>query len=227
MAVRVPASPSSPLVSGGAKDVPLFGRPDDRTTAARLRDALREWLRAAPSALRASLTNRFTAANVVYVAYAFLIVYIDTVLQPAADAAEKESQALADAEDAIDRAYKASAVIHVVNAAMYIWAWLPAGYTWISPVLLPDYLNVAGSACYLWSAWHYAEMGGVKDPLTAQVHWVETAAASIELVAAFGWCAQWYATFPRGVAGRGWTLDDPDVLANVFIVVPSIYYVVR
>jgi hypothetical protein len=218
-------APPSPLVStGSAKDAPLYGRPDTRGTLERLGDCWREWRAGAPPALRATLTNRFAAANVVYVVYAFLVVYIDTVLQPARDAASGKA-AKADADAALDTAYKASAVIHLVNAFMYIWAWLPSGYSLLSPVLLPDYLNVAGAGCYLWSAWQYAAMGGVKDPLTAQVHWAETAAASIELVAAFGWCAQWYATYPRGAPNRGWTLDDPDVLANIFIVVPSIYYV--
>lgn len=69
------------------------------------------------------------------------------------------------------------------------------------------------------------EDGTYLDDTTFKVHHLETAAATIEIFAAFGWCFTWWLTYPRGVPGRGWTLDDPDIWANVFIVVPSIFYV--
>jgi hypothetical protein len=120
----------------------------------------------------------------------------------------------------------AAAVIHLVNAFMYIWSWLPFGYTFFSVVMIPEYLNILGASLYLYTANQYGETDGTyTDDITFRVHHIETAAASIELVAAFGWATTWYLTFPRRTVGRGWTLDDPDSWSNIFIVVPSIYYI--
>lgn len=59
--------------------------------------------------------------------------------------------------------------------------------------------------------------------MTAQVHGIETAACTVEVLACFGWVITWWLTFPR-VPGRGWTLDDPDMWANLLIVAPSLMY---
>ena len=61
------------------------------------------------------------------------------------------------------------------------------------------------------TAYEYESVGGNFDAETLQVHYYETAASAIELVAALGWTATWWMTYPRGVVGRGWTLDDFDL----------------
>lgn len=63
------------------------------------------------------------------------------------------------------------------------------------------------------------------NPLLMRVHYLETAAASWELFAAFGWTYSWWKTFQRK-PGRGCTLDDPDLHGGMMIVVPSIIYLV-
>lgn len=119
-----------------------------------------------------------------------------------------------------------AAIIHVINAFMYAWSWLPLGYTWFSYIQIPEYMNVIGAALYLRSALLYPDQDGTYlDEVTSMIHRTETASASIELCAAVGWCITWWLTFPRKTKGRGWTLDDPDVWGLIFIVVPSMYYV--
>ena len=118
--------------------------------------------------------------------------------------------------------------MHLLNAFMYMWAWKPAGYGLFSVVQIPELLNAIGAAVYTVTAWRYEEVGAADydAPVTLLVHDLETAASAVELFAAVGWCTTWWLTYPRGVVGRGFTLDDPDVWGNVFILVPSIYYVV-
>jgi hypothetical protein len=173
--------------------------------------------------------------NIVYCAYAFLIVYIDRVAQPAVNDAYPggdddyyyDTAPYHEASERLYNLYTASAVIHLLNAFMYIWAWLPLGFSLVSVVMVPEWLNVAGAACYLYTSTLYSKADGTYlDDVTFTIHHYETAAAAIELVAAVGWVTTWWLTFPRKTVGRGWTLDDPDVWANAGIVLPSVLYVV-
>ncbi len=96
------------------------------------------------------------------------------------------------------------------------------GYRWYDLIVIPDYLNMIGAALYIRSSLLYAE---TDDSETVQyVHRLEMAAASVELAAAFMWAAVWIMTYTRGIPNRGWTLDDPDIWANIFIIVPSLIY---
>jgi len=70
----------------------------------------------------------------------------------------------------------------------------------------------------------YPQCNEYTSDVTMRVHRLETAAALLEVVAACGWTYTWWLTYPRRL-GRGWTLDDPDFWAVVFIVVPSLVYV--
>ncbi len=63
------------------------------------------------------------------------------------------------------------------------------------------------------------------NPLLMRLHYLETAAASWELFAAFGWTYSWWKTFQRK-PGRGCTLDDPDLHGGLMIIIPSIIYLV-
>lgn len=75
------------------------------------------------------------------------------------------------------------------------------------------------------AAFLYPQCDQLFSGVTEYVHHMETAAAGVEVVAAFGWAYTWWLTYPR-TPGRGWTLDDPDVWGLIFIVVPSIVYMV-
>ena len=127
-------------------------------------------------------------------------------------------------------------MIHLLNALQYIWAWLPFGYGFLHPVMIPEYLNVIGAALYLWSAslyntnvtdwvWDVQNQVTVYGPSVLLVHRIETASSFIEILAAIGWCVVWAYTYIPG-PGKGYTLDDPDFLGNILILVPSIIYFV-
>jgi hypothetical protein len=46
----------------------------------------------------------------------------------------------------------------------------------------------------------------------------------VELAACVGWAWSWWRTRPR-VPGRGWTLQDPDAMGLVTLVVATLLYV--
>ena len=136
----------------------------------------------------------------------------------------------------INALYVAAGVIHLINALQYIYAWMPLGYGFLHPVMIPEYLNVLGAALYLWSASLYnttitdytydaATKVTTYGPSVLRVHEIETASSLIEVFAAIGWCLVWAFTYIPG-PGRGYTLDDPDMSGNLLILVPSIIYFV-
>lgn len=188
--------------------------------------AFQRWWRA----LFVSLGSRYTFACVVYAIYASLIIYLNGVAAPLYAAASASGSASAPALLAtVNNIYLISALIHLFNAMQFTHAWFSSGFRLWHVILLPDWLNIIGASIYLYTATLYPQtcapynVGSCLDPLTMQVHYFETAAAYIELAASIGWFLSWWLTFPR-IAGRGWTLDDPDLWALVFTFVPSIFY---
>ncbi len=131
--------------------------------------------------------------------------------------------------------YIAAGVIHLVNAFQYIFAWMPLGYGLLHPVMIPEYLNIVGAALYLWSASLYdanltdyttgADGSVTYGASVLLTHEIETASALIEVLAAVGWCVVWALAYTPGPS-RGYTLDDPDFMGNLLILVPSIIYLV-
>lgn len=55
------------------------------------------------------------------------------------------SAAYDNAINSINNLFVAAGVIHLINAFMYAWSWLPLGYTWCSIVMIPEYLNMIGA----------------------------------------------------------------------------------
>ena len=124
----------------------------------------------------------------------------------------------------INAVYIVAGVVHLLNAFQYIYAWFPLGFGLLSPVMIPEYLNVLGAALYLVGAARYNAAMFDAD-ITHSIHVLETVASLIEVFAAFGWTIVWWFTFVRG-PGRGLTLDDPDFTGNALIIIPSIIYFV-
>jgi hypothetical protein len=128
-------------------------------------------------------------------------------------------------------------LIHVCNAVMYLYVWMEAKqpiFTWF---VLADWLNVFGALLYLISAFLYPyEYTSDDDNADYTIHftavrYLELFASLIEVIAAFGWNYQWYAVYieeyqttPETTIGRGLTLDDPDLWANITIDIGAIYY---
>ena len=129
----------------------------------------------------------------------------------------------------INALFAFAAVLHFLNAWQYAYAWY--NRRWNDVVLYPEIMNILGSWLYLISASWYAQVDELvkapnfayTDPLVMRVHYVETAAASWELFAAFGWTYTYWKTFRRA-PGRGCTLDDPDLHGSLMIVIPSFIY---
>jgi hypothetical protein len=128
-------------------------------------------------------------------------------------------------------------VIHLCNAVMYLYVWIEAKqpiFTWF---VLADWLNVLGALLYLISAclypYEYTSDDDQAD-YTLQftiVRYLELFASLIEVIAALGWNYQWYAVYieeyfitPETTIGRGFTLDDPDLWANLTIDIGALYY---
>jgi len=172
----------------------------------------------ARSAWKRSLKSPYLFSNFVYMIYAALILTIDM---------HKDEWSM----ETINHVFIVAAVVHVVNACMYIWVWMDSGYPFRHRVMIPELLNIAESSLYLVSASMYSfenadgDNMAHMDPVLRRVQRIELVAAILELMAAFGWVITWYMTYPRA-PGRGWTLDDPDIWANVTIVTPGIIYVV-
>jgi hypothetical protein len=119
---------------------------------------------------------------------------------------------------------------HCFNAAMYLWMWAEDRPI-LSFFVLPDWLNVIGACLYLYTAFLYEGEYKSDDyyaPRTgefATVRWLELIASIIEVFAAVGWVMQWHWECRKyEIAGRGFTLDDPDIWANVTIMVGALYY---
>jgi len=134
--------------------------------------------------------------------------------------------------------YKVFGYVHVINAVMYLWVWAEEKKPIFSLFCLPDWLNVLGSFLYLATSYMYhleyvlVEGEYVHSQLFPAVRRIELAAALIELGAAIGWVAQWravlladYLRSPESTLGRGFTLDDPDMWANISVIVGAGLYV--
>lgn len=181
--------------------------------------------------LLVSVKNRYLWANVVYLIYASGILYVDLVAYPAYTAILAKETAAgsttpgADAQLAyVNRLYLGFAVIHLLNSLMYIVSWWPSGYTWMDWVMIPEYLNVIEASLYLASSTLYPQTGDIFGSTTLTVHQLEVSAAVVELCAALGWYVTWWGTYPRKL-GRGWSLDDPDFVANMMTLLPSFVYI--
>ncbi|CAF3033736.1 unnamed protein product [Rotaria socialis] len=115
------------------------------------------------------------------------------------------------------------AIVHIVSAFLYWWAW--AGRSWLDVIMIPEYLNHIEAGLYLWSANWYPKADTMGSYYTLAVHKIELTAAIVELFASFGWIMSWYMTYTRTL-GRGFTLDDPDVIAFSCTSISSIIYIV-
>ena len=76
-------------------------------------------------------------------------------------------------------------VVHVLTALLYVYAWRDR--SWFDVILIPEYLNNVEASLYLWSAIWYSRQDTLGSYYTLQVHKIEMAAATVELVACIGW----------------------------------------
>jgi len=68
---------------------------------------------------------------------------------------------------------------------MYWWAWYDR--TWNDIIMIPEYLNHIEAGLYLWSAIWYSREDTLGGYYTLAIHKIEMTAATVELIASFGW----------------------------------------
>jgi hypothetical protein len=136
----------------------------------------------------------------------------------------------------LNREFIAASIIHVTNGVMFALYWVPyfkkhpETPLWRRVLLLvPEFLNIIEASLYIKSASMYGVASQTCRDYTCdmklEMHKLETIASVLEMFASIGWFYSWYTTFPPG-PGRGLTLWDPDFLAAIGLIVPSILYVV-
>jgi len=175
-------------------------------------------------AFKRSLRSPYLLTNLVYVLYTSLIISIDV------------NESIFPL-DKINQMYLGAAVVHLINATMYIWVWHHEGFPFLSVIMIPEVLNMIEASLYITSASMYpseysiyVDMTGNETDITNQndinnVQNIELTASLIDWLASFGWVITWYLTYRRTL-GRGYTFDDPDIWANITIWAGTLTYVV-
>ncbi|CAF0721926.1 unnamed protein product [Didymodactylos carnosus] len=114
------------------------------------------------------------------------------------------------------------AIVYVISAFINWWAL--QDFLWLDVIMIPEYLNLVEAVLYLWSSIWYVKQVSFNDYYTMGVHKIEITAASVDIVASFGWLMSWYRTYTRTL-GRGFTLDDPDTMGNLCTTTASFIYI--
>lgn len=180
-----------------AQEAPLLsaGKEVAPTTSERIKLAFSQTIR-----------SRYFYASVVYVAYTYPMYFnVDF-------SSEKNN-----------RVYLEFAIVHVVNAFMYAYAW--DDKKWNDVELVPEYLNIIEASLYLWSATLYPKIYTSDDDNAGYAaafytsRKLELAASAIDVVASFGWVYTWwlgyqkYRALPEPTSGRGWTIEGHSFLS--------------
>ncbi|CAF1216522.1 unnamed protein product [Adineta ricciae] len=195
-----------------------------------------------PLCIKKTLCNRFMLPNLIYVGYAATLLFIDfseslnallndnnTTVQ-STHAFHGINTTLASVLDRpiqnnpyINRIYFVLAIVNIIMAILLCWAWRERSVFDI--VMIPEYLNIIQAILYLWSAMWYPKQDTLGGYFTMAVHKIELVASVIGLFAAIGWIVSWFLTYTR-IFGRGYTLDDPDMIATVAMIANAIIYLV-
>lgn len=141
--------------------------------------------------------------------------------------------------DSENRVYVIFAVVHVVDAYLFLFSWEDKRYydyeTW------PEYLNIVGSFLYLWSSTFYNSIYVMSiDGAVLLSHkfyicrQIELVASALELVATILWIYVWHkgledrvgTDFLKSVPGRGLTIYDPDLHASWTLVAGASLYLI-
>jgi hypothetical protein len=139
-------------------------------------------------------------------------------------------------EDKANRVYVIFAMVHVIDAFMFLYSWDDKNYTDIET--WPEYLNIAGSILYLWSSTYYdslLDMSSNGSAAPSQNFYIcrkiELIASTLEVFASLGWIYITYkGLFERfgnsllTIPGRGATIYDPDLHACWTLLVASLLY---
>ena len=120
----------------------------------------------------------------------------------------------------IDHNHILLSVVRLLLSIMFLMTWNNSR-SWCDSLLLPDYLDLFASIWFVFSCVLYDKVVDVNGAVgEIVIRRIETGAWFIELLASFGWCFSWYVHYieeygslQKPPANRGWTLDDPDIIA--------------
>ena len=173
-----------------------------------------------PRIVRQLCSSRYLKANLVNLVYGVVMMVMDIAVYSS------------DLEGLV---YFLLAVVHCINAYMYLWMWRGEHQDIFTMFCLPDWLNGLCALFYLGTGFCAPYMYDEYDEPTdifRQVRRIELFLSVLECVAAIGWVYQWYTEYaldlrlrPKQCQGRGWTLDDPDLWANASLIIAAIYYI--
>lgn len=144
-----------------------------------------------PTCCKRLLHSRYMLANVVYLLYSISILFINfhpsfnQTSSHVSFSTEKTLDEPVTTNPIINRCYIGLAILHLISAFFYCWAWQDR--SWFDIVMIPEYLNHIEAGLYLWSAFWYSKQDTLGGPYTLAVHKIEMTATLIELVASFGW----------------------------------------
>eukprot|EP01041_Mallomonas_annulata_P001934 gene1934-3754_t len=144
------------------------------------------------NALRLSLKNKYLLANIVYVIYTSVMITIDY----------------------------ADLTITTVNKLYFLFGMVLRYLAYYyQQFLINAYLHSS-----LYGKEHPDGHPELFTKQFFQIRILELISSIIEMIAAIGWCLTWYSEYlenygrqPYPTPSRGWTFDDPDMLANITI----------
>ncbi|CAF1546852.1 unnamed protein product [Adineta ricciae] len=200
-------------------------------------DALR-WKhirRRVPICFKKTIRSRYMLANLVYLGYTigFLVADFSFPINASTDETSNISDSTAVMTTAIlDQPAGDPPVVNKMyfsesqfldHSILYWWAW--DDRSWRDVIMIPEYLNMIEAGLYIWSTSWYPRLDTLGGYYTMFIHKIETTAGVIDVFATFGWIMSWYMTYTRTL-GRGFSLDDPDVIAFSMTTLGAIVYVV-
>lgn len=187
-------------------------------------------------AVKRCVRDTYFRSNLVYLLYMILLLFVD--------GHDDDGQMSHEFEWKLEFIFNCLYYLHIINAIMYLHMW-SAYRNIFTAFVLPDWINLIASLLYLASGWIYplafdesSYDGNVHRSLVRDVSWfrivriLEIAAALLELIATFGYNIQWFIDYsyelmtnPVSLIGRGFTLDDPDLWANVTLIISASLYI--
>ncbi|CAF0981079.1 unnamed protein product [Adineta steineri] len=195
-----------------------------------------------PLCMKKTLRNRFMLPNIIYVGYTITLLSIDfnanlnallsnnTLVKNVKTTSNISTILRTSILDQpiqnnpyMNRLYIGLAIVSLIMGFLYCWAWRDRSVFDI--IMIPEYLSLIQSGLYLWSASWYSKQDTLGGYYTIAVHKIELTASVVGLFAAIGWVLSWFMTYTR-IFGRGYTLDDPDMISNLAMVANAIIYLV-
>jgi hypothetical protein len=138
------------------------------------------------------LHSRYLLANMIYMVYSIgiLLINFHPIFNETVD--NDRSANISNILDQsihhsplVSRSYIGLGLLHLLSAILYWWAWRDR--SWLDMVMIPEYLNHIAAGLYIWSACWYGKQDTLGGYYTIAVHRIELTAATIELIASFGW----------------------------------------